>query len=98
MTPPKRFRHAGLDWQIEVVKSAEFRDGEGNDLWGRAEHEKCRIQLKAVHPQLQKKVLWHELGHVANPEATEEEIRALEVMYGLLLDNPPLRRFLFGAN
>ncbi len=93
MTPPKRFRHAGLDWEIEVIR--DLKDEAGEEIFGDVNSDAFKVRIGNIHPQMMAVTTFHELTHVACPEMPEEMVVEFEKVYGLLKDNPPLVRFLF---
>lgn len=96
---PKGFRYQGVDWRIDV--SAEL--SEASKTWGRIVRATNVIQLEPDQASVSIRItLWHEVMHVVGlvfqqeDEPNERQVRILsEGLFGLLADNPDLRRYIW---
>lgn len=95
---PKTARVMAEKWVIEYVDT--IADDAGEPILGETDEAAYTIRVKNGPPQQMKKVLLHELIHVADHRGqiglTEEQIVHLEnQLFGIFSDNPKLRAWIF---
>lgn len=83
-------------WKVELVPG--LKDADGERVSGLCDGSTFGIKVEeALHSQMARTTLWHEVLHACLPELSEKQIAHIErETYTVLNDNPALAPFLMG--